>query len=280
MKKLNIGVLHPGEMGISIAASAQDGGSYVYWVSKNRSPQTRRRAEEHHLIEIHSLKELCATCSIIFCVCPPHAAENMAKEVIENEFSGIYVDANAISPHKARRIGLQMESSGVNFIDGGIIGGPAWKPKSTWLYLSGINAEVAADCFANGPLETEVIGGSPGKASALKMCYAAYSKGTSALLCAILATAESLGVRGELNRQWSYYDSDFADNTAQRVRRVTAKAWRFTGEMDEISETFIEAGLPGGFHQAAAEVYRRIAKFKEASPIPALDEVLEALIDG
>jgi hypothetical protein len=94
-----------------------------------------------------------------------------------------------------------------------------------------------------------------------------------------MATAEELGVRPELERQWSYHDPEFTDQTKSRVRRVTVKAWRFAGEMDEISATFHAAGLPGGFHTAAAEVYRRMAHFKDASQQPLLEEVLKALIN-
>jgi len=165
-------------------------------------------------------------------------------------------------------------------VDGCIIGGPAWEPGKTWLYLSGEGAQPAADCFSGGPLETCIIDGPIGKASALKMCYAGYSKGTTALICAILATAEQLGVRGELEEQWSKNGSDFSQQAERRARRVTKKAWRFHGEMEEISATFSEAGMPGEFHAGAAEVYRRLARFKNAASTPELEEVLEALLQG
>ena len=125
-----------------------------------------------------------------------------------------------------------------------------------------------------------MIGEEIGKASALKMCYAAYTKGTTALLCAILAAAEKLGVREELQHQWSRGGSDFAEQATERVRRVTAKAWRFAGEMEEISSTFSEAGMPGRFHAAAATIYRRIADFKDAPSTPSLENVLTALIQA
>ena len=134
-----------------------------------------------------------------------------------------------------------------------------------------------ADIFSAGPLETSVIGEEIGKASALKMCFAAYTKGTSALLCAILATAESHNVMNELLAQWSQNGSTFADEATERVRRVTAKAWRFAGEMDEISSTFDEVGIPGGFHEAAGTIYRRLTGFKDAPETPSLEEVLAAL---
>jgi 3-hydroxyisobutyrate dehydrogenase-like beta-hydroxyacid dehydrogenase len=173
-----------------------------------------------------------------------------------------------------------MAEADVEFVDGGIIGGPTWNPGRTWLYLAGKEAQRISACFLAGPLETSVIGESAGKASALKMCFAAYTKGSTALLTAILAASEALGVREELANQWSRGGSDFAEQTTRRVRGVTAKAWRFAGEMEEIASTFEGAGMPEGFHAAAAEVYSRIAGFKDAQEIPSLADVLAALLDS
>jgi len=279
MTKMKVGFLHPGAMGISLAASAQNTGHTAYWVSEGRSQQTRERAARFDLVDARTLEKLCETCAVMVSVCPPHAAEEVASQVLACSFEGLYLDANAISPQRAMRIGQLMGQAGVTFVDGGIIGGPAWEPGRTWLYLSGEEAERAAACFSAGPLETCIIGEAIGKASALKMCYAAYTKGTTALLCAILATAEELGVRGELERQWSRGGSDLAEQARDRVRRVTAKAWRFAGEMEEIAATFRGVGLPGGFHGAAGDIYRRIAHFKGAAETPALEDVLKALMD-
>jgi len=280
MAERKIGILHPGLMGISVAASAKGSGNDVYWVSEGRSRDSVQRAQEHDLADAGTLKNLCDTCSVILCVCPPHAAEAVAQQVASCGFQGLYLDANAISPQRAIRIGQTIEAGGATFVDGGIIGGPAWNPGRTWLYLSGPDAEEIAACFSSGPLETSIISETIGSASALKMCFAAYTKGTTALLSAILATAETLGVREDLQRQWARNGSDFAEQSVQRVRYVTAKAWRFHGEMDEIADTFREAGLPGGFHEAAADLYRRIAAFKDAPSAPPLEEVLQALIQS
>jgi 3-hydroxyisobutyrate dehydrogenase-like beta-hydroxyacid dehydrogenase len=278
MSKLKIGFLHPGQMGISVAASAQNTGHSVYWVSEGRSQQTHERAARFGLLDAHSLEKLCETCSVIISICPPHAAQKVAAQVATCAFQGLYVDANAISPMQVIRIGQVITEAGATFVDGGIIGGPAWESGTTWLYLSGKEAFLAASCFAAGPLETSVIGESIGKASSLKMCYAAYTKGTSALLCAILTAAEALDVREDLERQWSRNDSQFAEQAGQRVRRVTAKAWRFAGEMDEIAATFRQAGVPGEFHATAATLYRRMAHFKDAPETPPLEDVLATLL--
>jgi 3-hydroxyisobutyrate dehydrogenase-like beta-hydroxyacid dehydrogenase len=279
MMNTKLGILHPGQMGISIAASAQNSGNEVYWVSEGRSPETRVRASKYDLHDALTLTQLCNTCSILVSVCPPHAAEDVAQQVASREFRGLYVDANAISPQRTLQIAQLVQDAGIQFVDGGIIGGPAWEPGCTWLYLSGEHAEEVASCFAAGPLETQILGKEIGKASAIKMCYAAYTKGTTALLSVILATAESLGVRSELENQWERNWPGFPEQTSRRVKVGASKAWRFAGEMDEISATFQSAGLPGGFHAAASDLYRRLSQFKDDLSVP-LDTILDALLQS
>jgi 3-hydroxyisobutyrate dehydrogenase-like beta-hydroxyacid dehydrogenase len=277
-----IGILHPGAMGISVAASALQSGHQVCCASQGRSDATLARAVEHDLRDLETLPALCAACSVIISVCPPSAAGDVARQVIACGFKGLYLDANAISPGASRRIAELLTSSGVTFVDGGVIGGPAWTPGETWLYLSGPepDSERLAGCFSAGPLETSFLGEEIGVASALKMCYAAYTKGTAALLTSILALSESLGVCEALYAQWERDWPGLPAQTESRARRVTAKAWRFAGEMDEIAETFAAANLPGGFHQAAGDIYRRLARFKDREAPPPLDEVLAALLES
>ena len=93
-----IGITHPGAMGISIAASAQRSGHDVCWASDGRSAATVERAMKHGLRDTGRLDRLCAECSVLISVCPPHAAEAVARQVAGNLFRGLYVDANAISP--------------------------------------------------------------------------------------------------------------------------------------------------------------------------------------
>jgi len=243
----------------------------VYWASAGRSDQSRDRAESAGLLDIGSIPAMCDSCELIVSVCPPEFAARVADEVLANRFRGVYLDANAVSPESKREMASSMRDRLVRFVDGGIIGPPARKRQQTWLYVSGPNAAEVACCFTGGPMELEVIGDEIGKASALKMCFAAYSKGSTALALAVLGAARQLGVIEELKRQWARNGPRF-DELAQNINRSAPKAWRFVPEMYEIAATLEVAGMPPEFHRAAAEIYARLAEFKGMAP--SLDEIL------
>ena len=137
MSTKTIGILHPGAMGISIAATMKNGGHDVVWASENRSKDSVERAKTYNLRDVETLAKLCAESEIIVSVCPPHGAEELASSVMAHGFKGLYVDGNAIAPQKAIRIAQVVGSAGGTFVDGSIIGGPAWEKNRTWLYLSG-----------------------------------------------------------------------------------------------------------------------------------------------
>jgi 3-hydroxyisobutyrate dehydrogenase-like beta-hydroxyacid dehydrogenase len=279
MANPTIGLLHPGEMGSMVGAAARANGLRVLWASEGRSAPTRERAAAAGVEDAKSIGLLIAASQVIVSVCPPHAAADLAREVAGRGFAGTYVDANAISPETAREIGGIIERGGATFLDGGIIGPPPRVPGSTRLYLSGTRAGVIASLFARGPLEAIVIDGGPGAASALKMAYAAYTKGTAALLMAIRALAAQAGVDDALLREWERSQPQLAAQAERAVRSNTPKAWRFVGEMEEMAATFERSGLPGGFAQAAAEIYRRLAPYKDSPVPPPLADVLKALIE-
>ena len=98
-----------------------------------------------------------------------------------------------------------------------------------------------------------------------------------ALLAGILATAEGLGVREALFDRWRSEDAGLPDQALKRIQMNAPKAWRFVGEMSEISHTFTLAGAPGEFHIGAADIYQRLAEFKDAQTPPTLEQILEAL---
>lgn len=199
----------------------------------------------------------------------------MADAVADTGFDGLYVDANAIAPATARRIAGRFE----RFVDGGIIGPPPVRAGTTRLYLSGAEAPAVGASWDASPLEVRFVDGDAGAASAVKVCFAAWTKGTSALLLAIRALAESEDVTHAIVAEWLTSMPDLIDRAELTAPAVGPKAWRFVGEMEEIAATFAAEGLPTGFHLAAAEIYARLDRFKDDEPGPALTDVVDVLSD-
>jgi Domain of unknown function (DUF1932)/NADP oxidoreductase coenzyme F420-dependent len=237
---VNVGLLHPGEMGSAVGGALAAAGHTVLWASEGRSEETRARAGAFE--DAGSLADVVARSEIVLSVVPPHAALELARSL--PPFDGIYVDANAVSPETARVVG----SSVARFVDGGIVGGPP-APR---LYLSGDEATTVAALFDGSPIETELVA----NASALKCAYAAWSKGTAALVLAIRDFARAEGVEDALVAEWARSQPRLADRLAAAERSAAKKGWRWVGEMEEIARAFAADGLPPGFHEAAAEIYR------------------------
>ncbi len=272
----DIGLLHPGAMGESVARSLKQTGQRVVWIENARSAATSARARSAGLEPVQSLAELCGQCTVVVSVCPPHAAVALAKDVAAAGFAGVYVDANAVSPVTAREVAAAVEVGGASFVDAGIIGPPAHQAGTTRLYLSGERAHEVVPLFEGALLEPRIVDNRPGSASALKMVYAAFTKGTTALLLNIRALAAREGVQQSLLDEWQLSQTGVTERS-ERAARDALKAWRFEGEMHEIANTFAAAELPDEFHRGAASVYARLTRFKDADP-PSLDDVLSELL--
>ena len=270
---MKIGVLHPGEMGSSIGDCLIQSGHEVFWASSERSQLSRDRATTWQ--EKSKLSELVEEVDAILSVCPPSEARALANEVLDLRFRGIYVDANAIAPQTASEI---LNDFGSNYVDGGLIGPPAREKGGTRLYLSGKFAREVGSWFDTSLLEAKVIATEMGvQASSLKMAYAGYTKGSSALLILINAFAELAGVRESLVKEWEMSQPALIKRSEHVAKGTAAKAWRFVGEMEEIAKTMKSSDLPEGFHNGSAELYSLMARFKDAKS-PDLNEVLEEII--
>jgi 3-hydroxyisobutyrate dehydrogenase-like beta-hydroxyacid dehydrogenase len=239
-----VGLLHPGEMGAAIGDALRAGGHDVIWASEGRSEDTHARASS--LRDVGTLAALVAEAELIVSVCPPHAALDVARAA--QGFAGTYVDANAVSPMRAAEVAALHP----RFVDGGIIGPPPRAAGDTRLYLSGTQAADVARLFSGSIVDARVVP----DASALKMAYAAWSKGTAALLLAVRDVARHFGIEDALADEWRLSQPELFERLASAERSAAKKGWRWVGEMEEIAETFEAAGAPDGFHRAAAEVYR------------------------
>jgi 3-hydroxyisobutyrate dehydrogenase-like beta-hydroxyacid dehydrogenase len=272
---MRLAVLHIGDMGATVAACLQAAGHEVCWLPQGRGPVTRARADDLKLQPLDDMAAI-AACEAVVSVCPPHAALDVARTVFGAGFKGLYLDLNAISPATMQAIAALAGQA--RLVDGGIIGGATRQPGRTHLHVCGPHADEALALFEGGFLETHRVEGGIGAASALKMTYAAWTKGTSALLAAIRATAAANGVEAALLAQWSVSNPDVLARS-EAVGATAARAWRWSGEMHEIAATFAAAGLPGGFHEAAAEVFDRLATFRTAEDGVSAQDLTAALLE-
>jgi 3-hydroxyisobutyrate dehydrogenase-like beta-hydroxyacid dehydrogenase len=247
------------------------------WPSAGRSQATSRRAATAGLEDLGSLAAVVQASDVILSVCPPGSATEVARLVAAAAFGGLYVDANAIAPGTARDVGRIVATAGADFVDGGIIGPPPRDSGTTRVYLAGPRAGEVAALFKGSALEAIVMPGDLGVASALKMAYAAWTKGSSALLLAVRALAIREGVDPALRAEWARSQPGLDARSEAAVGANARKAWRFVGEMEEIARTFAAAGLPDGFHEACAAIYGRLGRYKDAPATPSMREVADAL---
>ena len=287
VNKAVIGLLHPGDMGAGIGQCLAARGHEVLWASAGRGPDTAARAAAAGLADAGTVAALAARAQIIISVCPPHAALDVAWAV--HGFAGLYVDANAISPGTAREVARLICESGGRYVDGGIIGPPPGSARRSRLYLSGSDpgdTGVVAALFDGTPMETRMVGGSATAASAVKMAYAAWTKGSSALLLAARALARAGGVERTLLAEWSLSQKALGQQSEGAANAAAAKGWRWVAEMEEIAASMAVAGLPSGFHEAAADIFDRASRAETPAtrrapttePPSTLDSIMSALM--
>ena len=148
------------------------------------------------------------------------------------------------------------------------------EPTIGLLHPGELGAAAGACLFAGTALSARVIGDQPGTASALKMAYAAWTKGTAALILAVRALARAEGVEQDLLAEWAQSQPNLDGLSQGAARSAAAKGWRWVAEMEEIAASMAADGLPGGFHEAAATIFAHMA------PGPLDESAADTVIDS
>ncbi|MGH7920152.1 MAG: DUF1932 domain-containing protein, partial [Candidatus Dormibacteraceae bacterium] len=232
---MDIGLFSPGEMGAAVGAQLVAAGHRVAWASAGRGEATAARAAAAGLLDLRRAGEVAARSDLVLSVVPPQFALETATLVAATGFGGRYVDANAIAPETARRVAAAVARGGASFVDGGIVGSPPAGGTRTRLYLSGEEAAAVAELFSSTAVQAVVLPGGPGAASALKLAYAAWTKGSAALLLGAHELAERSGVAEALEAEWKDSQAGLPDRLQRALASRAAKGWRWTPEMREIA---------------------------------------------
>lgn len=263
-----IAVLMPGDMGHAVGKALADAGYDVVTCLSGRSERTRALAEAGGLRNLDSLDAVATEASLVLSILPPASAMGLARDMAAAmERSGarpVYVDCNAISPGTARDIANVIEAVGAPFIDAGIIGTKPGIGPGPRFYVSGADTAPMQALDGKG-FQVLGLGPEPGRASAIKMCYAGLTKGTWTLHTAVLLAAEAQGLTAELLAEFEYSQGQALAQMEARVPRLPADSGRWIGEMEEIAKTFADAGVTPGFHEGAAEIFRLLSQTPFAS---------------
>ena len=260
---MQIAVLAAGEMGAGVGRQLGDAGHAVSTVVADRGRETVERAAEAGMLAKPDLPTLLADAEVVLSILPPAVSQSVAAEiagVVRDTGRGfIFVECNAISPAHVQIIAGLFEQLPCTFVDGGIIGGPPRDDYRPHLYLSGTIAD-DLDAILSPAFDVRWLGTEIGTASAMKMCYAAITKGVNSLLTAALLAAGRYELLEELSAELSESQPALLARAEKYVSRLPSDAERWAPEMRFIAETFDDVGVPPDFHRGAAEILEILAK--------------------
>ena len=283
-----VGVLSPGDMGHSVGAFLCSNGLRVITCLQGRSERTRKLAAEAGIVDVPSYEDLVREADLILAILVPAQAPNVAQRVAQalsaTGAEVVYADCNAIAPQTAIAIGETIVAAGGQFIDASIIGGPPRGDSHPRVYCCGPDTS-AFEALQGYGLNVTVLGEEIGLASAIKMCYAAWTKGSTALCTELLIAAKAMGVFDALEREFASSQSVMLMRM-QRLPAMPIKSRRFVGEMVEIAKSFGDVGLTPKILEGAADLYRFVGAThladrtpEDTSPLLSLEETLAILVD-
>ena len=236
-----VGILSPGDMGGAIASVLNQNGLRTVSALGDRSERTKQLAIAAKVENVGTLEKLVIESDIILSVLVPSAATQIAKQV-----------AVAIPPPR--------------------------QPNRTRIYASGEKAELFAKLRDYG-LDIRVIGAEIGQASGLKMCYAALTKGLTAISTELLIAAHRLNLDAELWQEISTSQKELLEYLNRQIPTMLPKAHRWVGEMEEIADTFGAVGLTERTFEGAADVYRFVKETSLGKETPEGRDTSRTLAD-
>jgi len=282
-----VGILSPGDMGHTVGQVLGSHGLRVITCLQGRSERTRALAARAGIADVSTYQALVKEADILLSILVPaqaqQAARVVAQVISETDADLVYADCNAVAPQTVRQIGDVIIGAGGRFVDASIIGPPPRKKGTTRFYASGPHAGdlVALSQFG---LDVVVLGEQIGLASAIKMCYAALTKGLAALCTELLTAANVLGVSQALEQEFRCSQPMLYERMERGLPRMPMKSRRWVGEMQEIARTFEQVGLTPKVLAGAADMYRFVETThlaertpEDTEPFPTLPQMISTL---
>ena len=263
-----IAIQSPGDMGHEIGRVLVNGGYKVVSALEGRSKRTRDLAKSGGIIDVGHLENLYDDVDVILSIMRPDEALSFIKNMCElansRKARPLLVDLNAVAPSTALKAEQISRASGLDFLDGGIIGEPprVTENRSPRLYVSGTRSKELIKLNQSG-LDFRDLGPKCGSASGIKMAHAAVTKGLIAIAINSMVTAKVHNVQNEFLDELELLPGRLLAYFEKGLPSMCPKAYRWVGEMEEISKTHAELDLPKNLFEGAADIYRLV----ETSPL-------------
>ena len=257
----SVAILSPGDMGHAVGQLLKDHELDVVTCLAGRSDRTRELSEKAGITEVPTIEELVRRADAVLAMTVSEAVPGLCREVAAAvRATGselLYAECNAISPKLSREMERVLEDSGARYVDASIIGGPPQNGSSPRFYASGPHAGEFEQLREFG-LDVRNLGAEIGRASGIKMCYAAMTKGTMALYAELLMAAEGMGLSPELMDEFRNSQPGAAQRMEGGLPTIPAKSRRWISEMEQIRDTFDDLGLTPHIFQGVADMYRLV----------------------
>lgn len=255
-----VAILSPGDMGHAVGQFLREHGLRVITCLTARSVRTRALAEKAAIIDIPVFNDMVAQSDVILSITTSEAAPQVCQQVAEALWATgsqvLFAECNAIAPQTVRRLEPIITTAGGRFVDASILGYPPKNGSSPKFYACGPHAGEFNQMREFG-LDVRTLGPEIGRASSIKMCNAAMTKGSAALYVELLMAAELMGVLDELKAQ--FQNNQAVYQWMERwVQRTPANARRYVSEMQEIEATFAHLGLTPHIFAGVVDMYRFI----------------------
>jgi 3-hydroxyisobutyrate dehydrogenase-like beta-hydroxyacid dehydrogenase len=271
MKIERIGFMTPGDMGQAVAMQIKAKGFTVCTALGKRSERSRKMAAEIGLVDLGSIAKMTAECDLIMSVMNPGAGLEFATEAAAaikgQSHKPVFIDCNAIAPDTMHAIDKVIRDAGARCLDGGIIGPPPRGGAKTNLYVSGPGAGDLKQ-LENEFLRVHILTEKLGDASAVKMCYSAFNKGTQGLVLETLMAAQRLGVADIVEQQLRASRAEALESFLKALPQLPPKAYRWVPEMYEIARTFEGVGMTPRIFQGQADMFEMVAATKLGKETP------------
>tara|TARA_B100000749_G_scaffold68939_1_gene51740 strand:- start:14 stop:856 length:843 start_codon:yes stop_codon:yes gene_type:complete len=249
-------------MGHAIGQLLKENELRVLTCLNGRSKRTRELSDQAEITDVPNLNELVEQSDVLMSVTVSEAVPGLCREIADAvKVTGtelLFAECNAIAPELSKAMGGVLQGAGARYVDASIIGGPPRNGSSPRIYVSGDNATEFEQLRDFG-LDVRNLGPQLGRASGIKMCYAAMTKGTTALHAELLIAAEKLGLTKELMAEFSGSQPAVVSRMEGWMPTMPAKSRRWVSEMEEIEKTFSDLGMTPNIFKGVADIYRMIS---------------------